>query len=162
MSFLFRDVSRGINLCWYLIFFREKNPTTCHHLQAKYFVMHGPKVGIAIVFRKLYVTQSELKHGRDRIIDKKALLSQGATPRCRALVQKACTWSSGCRATQWIERTLKLLVNIGNFFDSFLIFTASIIIIIFCFFWAHQHKAAGLKIKLSKIKWLQQRLIRWP
>jgi len=28
------------------------------------------------------------------------------------------------------------------------------------FFWAHQHKAAGLKIKLSKIKWLQRRFIR--
>jgi len=24
------------------IFFVEKNPTTCHHLQAKYFVMHSP------------------------------------------------------------------------------------------------------------------------
>jgi len=35
-----------------------------------------------------------------------------------------------------------------------------IIIIIFWNFWAHQHKAAGLKIKLNKIKWLQRRLIR--
>jgi len=58
------------------------------------------------------------------------------------------------------RKNTKTIGKYREFFDSFLIFTASIIIIIFCFFWAHQHKAAGLKIKLSKIKWLQQRLIR--
>jgi len=146
MSFLFRDVSRGINLCWYLIFFREKNPTTCHHLQAKYFVMHGPKVGIAIFLRKLYVTQSELMHGRDRIIDKKALLSQGATPRCRALVQKACTWSSGCRATQWIERTLKLLVNIGNFSTASSYLPQVLLLLFFVFFGPTSTKPQAWKL----------------
>jgi len=34
-----------------------------------------------------------------------------------------------------------------------------LLLLLLLFFWAHQHKAAGLKIKLSKIKWLQRRLI---
>ena len=36
------------------------------------------------------------------------------------------------------------------------------LVFIIIIFGAHQHKAAGLKIKLSKIKWLQRRFIRWP
>jgi len=40
---------------------------------------------------------------------KKAVLSQGTTARCRALAQKACTYSP--RAMQRIERTPKLSTN---------------------------------------------------
>jgi len=42
---------------------------------------------------------------------KKAVLSQGTTARCRTFVQKL---APNPRATQWIERTLKLSANIGN------------------------------------------------
>jgi len=74
-----------------------------------WFVICMPALAMVNLYTKFKVlTPPIMKIGKaTQKVDKKAVLSQGTTARCRALVQKAS-------AMQWIERTPKLSANIGE------------------------------------------------
>jgi len=60
---------------------RWHNYQPVHHIR-EYF---GEKIGLYFVWLGLYISRALLDN------NKKAMLSQGTTARCGALVQKACT-----------------------------------------------------------------------